>query len=118
MLFKYLICTIFHLNVKVLPADFKEKVRLKYEEFYRWLEEHVAPNGEGVYTHDEFMKASYGIDRLKGMVQFMMSEDWSNRMPEFREYILKLDQIRGTDFRRIFPDMAYLLDEVQEARHE
>lgn len=93
-----------HLNVKVLPLWFKEKVRQKYEKFYVWLEEN--------YRNDSaFLNSDYGIKRLKGMVNFMFSEDWSNRMPEFREYLERMDKIRGTDFRQTFPEMAPLLDE-------
>jgi hypothetical protein len=100
-----------HLNVKVFPKWFKEKIRAKYENFYLWLEKEVAPNGGETYSKEEFMEASYGIKRLKGMVQFMESEDWSNRMPEFIEYINRMDKIRGTNFREVFPEMALLLDE-------
>ena len=57
------------------------------------------------------MEASYGIKRLQGMIKFMMSEDWSRRMPEFREYITKFDAYRKTDFAKTFPEMAGLLDE-------
>ena len=46
------------------------------------------------------------------MVKFMMSEDWSVRMPEFREYITQFDIQRNTDFKKVFPDMAGLLDET------
>ena len=35
----------------------------------------------------------------------MFSEDWSNRMPEFREYIQRMDEIRGT-ILKTFPEMA------------
>jgi hypothetical protein len=48
------------------------------------------------------------------MISFARSEDWSQRLPEFREYINKLDELRGTDFRATFADMAYLLDEPDE----
>ena len=48
------------------------------------------------------------------MISFARSEDWSRRLPEFREYINKLDELRGTDFRATFPEMAYLLDEPDE----
>ena len=60
------------------------------------------------------MKASYGIKRLQGMIKFMMSEDWSIRMPEFREYIIKFDELRETKFAEVFPDMADLLDENKD----
>ena len=45
------------------------------------------------------------------MISFARSEDWTRRLPEFREYITRLDELRGTDFRATFPEMAYLLDE-------
>jgi hypothetical protein len=32
-------------------------------------------------------------------------------MPEFIEYINRMDKIRGTNFREVFPEMALLLDE-------
>ena len=98
-----------HLNVKIFPQWFKDKVKAKYDSFYPWLEEnwHLT----GAPDKETFMKADYGIKRLNGMVKFMMSEDWSVRMPQFREYITKFDQQRGTDFKKVFPEMAELLDE-------
>ena len=97
-----------HLNVKVLPLWFKKEVVKKFEDFYLWLEKE--------FQHQkDFMKNPYGVQRLKGLCQFMLSEDWSNRLPEFQEYILKMDQIRGTDFKSAFPEMADLLqDSVNE----
>jgi hypothetical protein len=93
-----------HLNVKVFPPEFKKKIRAKYETFFKWLLEN--------YRNDaEFLKNPYGIQRLEGMVRFMESEDWSNRLPQFREYINKMDQIRGTSFAMTFPEMASLLEE-------
>jgi sulfatase maturation enzyme AslB (radical SAM superfamily) len=103
-----------HLNVKILPAWFKDEVEHKYEEFIPWWEENwekgVPTWHKGKVTQEQWRTASYGISRLRGMVNFMKSEDWSQRMPEFQEYITKLDQLRGTDFRKTFPDMAKLLD--------
>ncbi len=93
-----------HLNVKVFPRWMKKKIRDKYEDFYQWLKEN--------YRNDsDFLESGYGIKRLKGMVSFMESEDWSQRMPQFIEYINRMDDIRGTNFRKTFPEMAALLDE-------
>ena len=103
-----------HLNVKILPAWFKDEIERKYEDFIPWWEENwekgIPSWHKGKVTKDDWLGASYGISRLRGMVNFMKSEDWSQRMPEFQEYITKLDQLRGTDFRKTFPDMAKLLD--------
>ena len=68
----------------------------------------------GAPPKEEFMNASYGIKRLQGMVKFMMSEDWSQRMSQFREYITKFDKQRNTNFAETFPEMADLLDESKD----
>ena len=101
-----------HLNVKSLPQWFKDKTKQKYEEFYPWLESNWQLSGAP--DKDTFMDASYGIKRLQGMIKFMMSEDWSVRMPEFREYITKFDKLRETKFAEVFPEMADLLDESKD----
>lgn len=91
-----------HLNVKVLSPDFKRKVAEKFDSFYIWLQENH-PNPK------QLEESSYGISRLKGLVSFMNSEDWSNRLPEFKEYIQHMDSIRGTRFIETFPEMKELV---------
>jgi len=92
------------LNIKILPKSFKQKVTEKFEEFYEWLKEYHN-------FDEEFINHPYGIERLQGLISFMNSEDWSNRMPEFREYINLVDEVRGSDFRTTFPEIKRLLDE-------
>ena len=87
---------------QILPLWFKKEVVKKFEDFYPWLEKEQK-------NYKDFKSNAYGIKRLKGMCQFMLSEDWSNRLPEFQEYILRMDRIRGTDFKKTFPEMAELL---------
>lgn len=96
-----------NLNVKVLPKHFKAKVREKFESFYPVLEKRMA-------HIPEFMSNSYGIPRLKGLISFMESEDWSRRWPEFQEYIQRMDSIRGTSFNETFPEMTDLLELSRE----
>ena len=107
-----------HLNVKILPDEFLDKTEAKYEEFIEWWKENwelgIPSWHKGKVSYEKWEDASYGIKRLRGMISFARSEDWSRRLPEFREYINKLDELRGTDFRATFPDMAYLLDEPDE----
>lgn len=100
------------LNVKVLPAWFKDATEAKYEEFIVWLEQNWR-SCTGVTESTDFetwKNSAYGIRRLRGMVRFMKSEDWSIRLPELREYITRIDNLRGSDFRKIFPEMAPILD--------
>jgi hypothetical protein len=98
-----------HLNVKVLPKWFKAECRRKYEDFYPWWEanwEKGVPSWhKGKVNYETWKKNSYGIDRLEGMLRFMESEDWSNRLPELKEYIETMDKIRVTSFYETFPEM-------------
>ena len=98
-----------HLNVKVLPEWFKAEVRKKYEEFYPWWEENwelgVPSWHKGKVTKAMFDAAPYGIKRLKGMLQFMESEDWSQRLPEMKEFLERCDKQRGISFAETFPEM-------------
>ena len=102
-----------HLNVKSLPAWFKDEVEAKYEEFIPWWEENwelgVPEWHKGNVDYDKWRNAGYGIERLRGMVSFMKSEDWSQRMPEMKEYIELIDKTRGTDFGKTFPEMKDIM---------
>ena len=102
-----------HLNVKIFPLWFKEKVKQKYEEFYPWWEanwEKGVPSWhKGKFTLGDWQYHPYGVKRLQGMINFMNQEDWSRRIPEFQEYIILNDKIRGTNFKETFPEMEELM---------
>ena len=104
-----------HLNVKVLPKWFKEECRKKYEAFYPWWEANwqkgVPAIKKDYVTYDMWRNASYGINRLEGMLQFMESEDWSVRLPELKEYIQLIDNQRGLNFAKTFPEMKDIFNE-------
>jgi MoaA/NifB/PqqE/SkfB family radical SAM enzyme len=96
------------LNVKILPPEIKQLVRRKFEDFYEWLKTHHSAD-------PAFLASDYGIKRLQGLVRFMESEDWSVRLPEFREYIQLVDQRRKLAFRDTFPEMASLLPRAESS---
>ena len=81
----------------------------KYDEFIPWWEENwekgVPSWHKGKVDYETWRAASYGVDRLRGMVSFMKSEDWSQRMPEMEEYIKLIDKTRGLDFAATYPEM-------------
>ena len=96
------------LNVKTLPLELKKQVTDKYEnEFYPWLDENwdkFTGVKEAGITKEQWMNAPYGLKRYQGVIRFMNAEDWSARMPEFREYIKLVNKTRGYDnFEEIFP---------------
>lgn len=103
-----------HLNVKVLPKWFKEKVRAKYEEFFPKLEqqhEKIVP-GETPMTYGMWLNDPYGIPRLRGILDFMDSEDWSNRLPQTKQFLDLCDKQRKLSFAETFPEMANIFDGI------
>lgn len=96
------------LNVKVLPATLKEKITVKYEnEFFPWMQENWK-KFTGVkddLLYDDWANAQYGIKRFKGIINFMNAEDWSQRLPETKEWIKQINKQRGytEKFYNIFP---------------
>ena len=56
------------------------------------------------------MSAPYGLKRLEGMLKFMESEDWSQRLPEMQEFINLCDKQRGITFAETFPEMKDIFD--------
>ena len=97
------------LNVKVFPLETKLKIKQKYEEeFYPWIEENwhtFTGVKENNVTKQEFFDDSYSLDRFKGLINFMMSEDWSERLPETQEYLKLVNRRRKWDnkFLTVFP---------------
>jgi sulfatase maturation enzyme AslB (radical SAM superfamily) len=72
-----------YLCSKVLPSKLKIKVT------------------EKIYNYAAANTDNPSIQRLKKMADFMNSEDWSFMLPQFEEYINKLDQLRSTDSKFI-----------------
>jgi MoaA/NifB/PqqE/SkfB family radical SAM enzyme len=118
-----------HLNVKVLPKEFKEKCRAKYEAWYQefkekcrakyeawypWWEENwelgIPSWHKGKVDYEQWRSAEYGIKRLDGILSFMESEDWSQRLPEMKEFLSLCDQQRGITFAETFPEMKEIFD--------
>ena len=83
-----------YLNVRVLPKHLKDKVKKNVEYFCSRRS-----------TDTEFMQNPYGLRRWQGLVQYMMAEDWSHKIPMLLDYLEVTDQRRGTDFRKTFPEL-------------
>lgn len=103
------------LNVKVLPQNIKQQITEKYEqEFYPWIldnwEKFTGVKESGI-TQEEFLNASYGLKRFQGIINFMNSEDWSERLPETKEYIRLINSQRSWDskFLKVFPIFKEIL---------
>lgn len=90
------------LSIRCLPLKDKAEVRRKFAEFATWLHEN--------YRQDkDFWKDNpYGWRRWQAVLDFMDAEDHTHLLPAFEEYINKLDQLRNTNLKNIFPELAHL----------
>lgn len=86
-----------YLSVRVLPKHLKDRVSKQVEYFCLQRK-----------TDKEFMTNPYGIKRWQGLVQYMMAEDWSNKLPVLQDYLTTTDGQRGTDFSKTFPELLEL----------
>ena len=91
------------LNITILPEKDKEEIRQKFAEFKQWLWEN--------YTQDDdyWNVNPYGWRRWEGLLEHMDSADNTHLLSGFKEYVNKLDAIRGLDASTIFPELAHLL---------
>jgi MoaA/NifB/PqqE/SkfB family radical SAM enzyme len=83
-----------YLNVRVLPQKLKDKVKKQIEYFCSRKSADV-----------EFMNNPYGLKRWQGLIQYMMTEDWSRKLPATIEYLEGCDSQRGTNFRTTFTEL-------------
>ena len=91
------------LSIRCLPERDKEEVREKFRELGDWLFEH--------YRKDDYYWAinPYGWKRWEAMLEFMDGDDHTYLLPAFKEYINTMDQERGTDFGKTFPELKHLI---------
>ena len=91
------------LSLRVLPLQDKTHVRELFSELKQWLWDN--------YTQDtEFWTTNpYGWKRWEGILDWMDSEDHTNLLPDFVEYINVMDKQRNTDFKATFPELSHLI---------
>jgi len=89
-----------YLNIRVLPAAFKELVVERFNQFHNW----VISQG---YS-DQIIAQSDSI--RKSIIDYMMSADYHpTHWEEFKSYTAKMDKIRGENVIEIIPEIgAYL----------
>jgi MoaA/NifB/PqqE/SkfB family radical SAM enzyme len=91
------------LSIRLLPEVDKEEVRKSFADLANWLHAN--------YRQDEdFWKQNpYGWKRWQAVLDFMDAEDHTAQLPAFKEYIERMDTLRKTDFKTVFPELAHLL---------
>ena len=86
-----------YLNVRVLPKHLKDQVKTCIDNFC-----------ESNMVNAEFVNNPYGLKRWKGLINYMESEDWSNKIPTLLDYLNTTDSVRGTCYTDVFPELKNL----------
>jgi len=90
------------LSARILPKEHKERIRSKFVEFKNWLWNNYRQD-------DDFWKDNpYGWQRWESILKFIEAEDHSHMLPDFKEYISRLDDIRGLSVTETFPNLVQL----------
>jgi MoaA/NifB/PqqE/SkfB family radical SAM enzyme len=91
------------LDIRSLPFEDKKQVEEKFIELADWLKSNYR-------TDDNFWKDNpYGWSRFEGLIKFMNSADYSFKITALKEYFNNLDEIRSTNFKLVFPELAHLV---------
>lgn len=91
------------LSIQILPEEDKKEIRELFYSFKGWLEQvHLQDNSF-------FSTNPYGWKRWEAILNHMDSADHSHLLPGFKEYVNKLDAIRGVSAKTVFPELAHLL---------
>jgi hypothetical protein len=91
------------LNITMLPEEDKQDVHHRFAELKQWLWDN--------YTQDDdFWKHNpKGWRQWQGLLNYMDSRDSTHLLSGFKEYVNKLDAIRGLNAAEVFPELAHLL---------
>lgn len=91
------------LSVQILPKEDKQEIRELFGSFKSYLQEN--------HTSDPsfFTTNPYGWRRWEAILNHMDAQDNSHLLPGFKEYVNKLDAIRGLEAKKVFPELAHLL---------
>jgi hypothetical protein len=91
------------LSARILPQAHKDELVQQFAEFKQWLWENYRQD-------DNFWKENpYGWRRWEGILKFVLAEDHTHLLPDFKEYANNLDSIRNTDVAATFPELKDLL---------
>lgn len=87
-----------YLNVRVLPKEFKLFAKSKIEKFI-----------DRQKFNTQWIQHPMGQKRWQGLIDYMCAEDWSEKLPQTKDYLRVLDKNRGTDFSKTFPELGEAL---------
>jgi len=91
------------LSARILPQEDKLEIQRQFADFKAWLWTNYRQD-------DNFWKDNpYGWKRWEGILKFIMVEDHTHLLPDFKEYVNNLDTIRNINSKNIFPELEHLI---------
>jgi len=80
-------------RMSVLPKDFKEEIKYKWQKHLKWLEpqDHIGRATEGYNSAIKFL-----------------DDDHTNLWQEFKDFNIEFDRLRDEKFADVFPELAEL----------
>ena len=100
-----------------MPLSAKKYVTQRY---YEWRDKmHEWCDSIDYYTkkrkpEDIKIAVTKFVDRW---VEFINQEDWSHRVWKFWEYTNDLDEVRGENFKEVFPELAEIMWDYPKKPH-
>jgi molybdenum cofactor biosynthesis enzyme MoaA len=83
-----------HFNVRSLPARIKRLARERIEE---------------LLAQGQTLGAFEGESDLRGLLDHMQSEDWSDKIQGLEHFVMQTDKPHGERFQKVFPELFGLL---------
>lgn len=93
------------MSTKIFPKYIKNDISIKIRALYKWMDE----NGYGNKVEDVSRQ-------IEGHINFMMSEDLSELIPQFWKETDKLDEIRKQNIEGCLPELYDLIKETEFKR--
>ena len=91
------------LSIQILPKEDKQEIRELFGKFKNYLKDNYDSDST-FWEHNP-----YGWRRWEAILNHMDAADNSHLLSGFKEYVTKLDAIRGVSAKNIFPELAHLL---------
>ena len=80
-----------YFSITILPQEFKTRLEFQYRGYIEWLKE-INANSNTIHN-------------IKGIIDYMNSEDHSSLIPTFKHEIKQIDNIRNENFIEIYPEL-------------
>ncbi|HEX9060124.1 MAG TPA: twitch domain-containing radical SAM protein [Clostridia bacterium] len=90
-------------SIKILTPELKIKATGKIEKHIEWLKSQCSPE-----EYINSVRLQELIRQFEVCINYLNSEDWTDKISEFKKYTDKLDELRKESFVEVFPELESL----------